>query len=127
MGPFTDNRTRFSDDIAVMAEPSPQKTAAPPLHCCPCGGSNLGQPISLEQASDRSSWRVGRRCPECELLGESVHSIPEIDAFDEQLELGSREMADALRSLEHANMGEMAAVFIYALADNLIGADDFGR
>ena len=104
-----------------------EETTHPGLHVCPECSSHLVQPISWEQASDRSSWRVGRRCPECEWLGESVHSIPEIDAFDEQLELGSRELADELRSLEHANMSEMAAVFIYALADDLIGADDFAR
>jgi hypothetical protein len=127
MGRFTDNRLWLSGDIAVMAEPSPQKTVAPLLHLCPCCGSSLVQPISWEQASDRSSWRVGRRCPECEWLGDSVHSIREIDAYDEQLELGSAELADELQSLEHANMSEMAAVIIYALADDLIGADDFGR
>jgi hypothetical protein len=127
MGRFTDIRRRPSDDIAVMAERSPQKTVAPPLHLCPCCGSSLVQPISWKQASDRSAWCVGRRCPECEWLGESVHGIPEIDAYDEQLELGSRELADELRSLEHANMSEMAAVFVYALADDLIGADDFAR
>jgi len=110
-----------------MAERSPQKTASPPLHLCPCCGSNLVQPVSWEQTGDRSGWRVGRRCPECEWVGESVHGLGEIDAFDEQLELGSCELANELRSMEHQNMSEMAAVFIYALADDLIGADDFAR
>lgn len=127
MGRITDNRLWFSGDIGVMAEPSPQKTVAPPLHLCPCCGSSLVQPISWEQASDRSSWRVGRRCPECEWRGDGVHSIREIDAYDERLELGSAELAGELRSLEHANMSAMATVFFYALADDLIGADDFAR
>ena len=78
-----------------------------------------------EQAGDRTHWRVWRRCPECEWAGEGVHGEGEIDAFDEQLDLGAHELADELRALEHANMSEMADAFVVALAADLIGADDF--
>jgi|SRR6476620_3049335 len=127
MGRFTDHRHRLGGDIALMPDSSSQKLASPPLHLCPSCGSSLVQPISWEQAADRSGWRVGRRCPECEWLGDSVHTIREIDAFDEQLELGSQELAGELRALEHANMSEMADTFVVALASDLIGADDFAR
>lgn len=108
-----------------MAEPGIDKTADRSLHVCPGCGSRLVQPTSWEQEEDRSHWRVWRRCPECEWACESVHNEVEIDAFDEQLDLGAHELADQLRSLEHANMSEMATSFVVALYSDLIGADDF--
>ena len=110
-----------------MAEPAPNEAADSSLHVCPDCGSALVQPTCWEQASDRSHWRVWRRCPECEWAGDSVHNEVEIDAFDEQLDLGSRELSDELRSLEHANMSEMIGAFVTALGNDLIGADDFAR
>jgi hypothetical protein len=107
-----------------MSEPS-NRTVDPALHVCPECGSGLVQPTRWKQEEDRTSWRVWRRCPECEWSCEGVHSETEIDAFDEQLDLGSHELADELRTLEHANMSEMASSFITALSHDLIGADDF--
>ena len=110
-----------------MAEPTPNEAVNRSLHVCPDCGSALVQPTSWEQASDRSHWRVWRRCPECEWTGQSVHNEIEVDAFDEQLDLGARELSDELRSLEHANMNEMVDAFITALGNDLITADDFAR
>lgn len=110
-----------------MAHRTPQKTLERSLHVCPVCGSSLVQPTLWEQAGDRSTWLVGRRCPECEWACESVHSGAEIDAFDEALELGAHELADELTALEHANMRQMAAGFTFALDNDLIGADDFDR
>lgn len=109
-----------------MAHRSPHPTIDLPLHVCPVCGSFLIQPTLWEQAGDRSHWRVGRRCPECEWTCESVHDATEIDAFDEQLELGAQELGDELAALEHANMGQMATSFAIALEHDLITADDFG-
>jgi hypothetical protein len=125
MGRITDHWRRFSLDIAGMAEPAPNKIADLSLHICPECGSPLVQPTCWEQEGDRSRWRVWRRCPECEWSCESVHDVVEIDAFDEQLDLGAHELADELRALEHANMAEMATAFTVALASDLIGPDDF--
>jgi len=75
--------------------------------------------------SDRTCWRVWRRCPECEWAASSVHGAAAIDAFDEQLDEGARELAGELRSLEQANMRAMAEAFTAALGKDLIGADDF--
>jgi hypothetical protein len=127
MGRITDHRNALNGDIAAMADRGSHKTVDRTLHLCPRCGSTLVQPISWEQTSERDGWRVGRRCPECEWLGDSVHNVGEIDAYDEQLELGTEELAGELRSMEHANMSEMAATFITALASDLIGADDFAR
>jgi hypothetical protein len=96
------------------------------LHICPSCGSELVQPTCWEQAGDRSHWRVWRRCPECEWTAQSVHGVDEIDAYDEQLDLGAHALADELRALEHSNMAAMADAFAAALAADLITADDFG-
>jgi len=101
------------------------KPAQRSLHICPECGSNLVQPTRWKQDGDRSHWRVWRRCPECEWACDEIHDEVEIDAFDEQLDLGAHELADQLRALEHANMTEMADSFITALSHDLISADDF--
>lgn len=109
-----------------MSDPGRNSTkATAELHICPRCGSSLVQPTAWEQAGDRAHWRIWRRCPECEWRCQSVHAEAEIDAFDEQLDLGAHELADELRALERANMADMAAVFAAALAADLIGADDF--
>jgi hypothetical protein len=108
-----------------MREQSHNQTQDKGLHVCPECGSCLVQPTCWEQAGDRAHWRIWRRCPECEWSCEGVHGEREIDAFDEQLDLGAHELADELRALEHANMADMADAFVAALAADLIGADDF--
>jgi hypothetical protein len=96
------------------------------LHVCPSCGSCLVQPTCWEQTSDRGSWRVWRRCPECEWSCDGVHRESEIDDFDEQLDIGAHELADELKALEHANMAQMTKAFVTALNADLISADDFG-
>jgi hypothetical protein len=95
------------------------------LHVCPRCDSGLVQPTCWEQAADRNHWRVWRRCPECEWSANGVHGEVEIDAFDEQLDIGAHELAEELRALERANMSAMADAFLVALRDDLIGPDDF--
>jgi len=109
-----------------MREPGPNHTKqVKALHVCPECGSSLVQPTCWEQAGDRAHWRIWRRCPECEWCTEGVHDESEIDAFDEQLDLGAHELADELKALEHSNMTAMADSFAAALAADLISADDF--
>ncbi len=109
-----------------MAERGRNKTKhRKDLHICPECGSDLVQPTLWEQAGDRSHWRIWRRCPECEWFCQGTHGEAEIDAFDEQLDIGAHALADELRALEHANMTDMADTFVAALAADLIGADDF--
>ena len=108
-----------------MRESANKKTKQARLHICPECGSDLVQPTCWEQAGDRTHWRVWRRCPECEWFCQGVHGEEEIDAFDEQLDLGAHALADELRALEHANMSAMADAFVAGLASDLITADDF--
>ena len=108
-----------------MQDPDAKQPTVASLHVCPECGSHLVQPTCWEQAGGRGNWRVWRRCPECEWTSEGVHGEAEIDAFDEQLDLGAHELADELRALEHSNMSDMADAFTVALSADLIGADDF--
>lgn len=109
-----------------MHEPGQNQTKpAVELHVCPECGSGLVQPTCWEQTGDRAHWRVWRRCPECEWSCDGVHGEREIDAFDEQLDIGAHALADELKALEHSNMSAMADAFVAALAADLIGADDF--
>jgi hypothetical protein len=123
----TDHRNALVLDSSVVADHSPDDTLDLTLHVCPACSSALVQPVSWEQDGDRRGWRVSRRCPECAWAGASVHNEVEIDAFDEQLDLGAQELAGELRALEHANMSQGANNFIRALQQDLIGADDFVR
>lgn len=109
-----------------MREPSRNRAEpAKALHVCPRCASCLVQPTCWEQAGNRNRWRVWRRCPECEWSCQGVHGEREIDAFDEQLDIGAHELADELKALEHSNMTDMANAFSTALAADLITADDF--
>jgi len=102
-----------------------QTETAAGLHICPSCGSCLVQPMSWEQGEDRAHWRIWRRCPECEWHSDAVHGEREIDDFDEQLDLGTHELAEELHAMEHENMAQMADAFATALATNLITAEDF--
>jgi hypothetical protein len=110
-----------------MRETSTSQTKpATGLHVCPGCGSQLVQPTCWEQAGDRGHWRLWRRCPECEWHGDAVHGETEIDAFDEELDLGTRSLNEVLKALEHENMEWIADTFAAALEADLISADDFG-
>jgi hypothetical protein len=102
-----------------------QTKIAAGLHVCPHCASRLVQPTCWEQTGDRGSWRLWRRCPECEWHCDEVHGEMEIDAFDEELDLGTRALSEALKALEHENMQFVADTFSAALAADLITADDF--
>jgi hypothetical protein len=111
-----------------MPETSPDKsqpTAA--LHLCPCCGSGMVQPLAWEPAGGRTTWRVWRRCPECDWRADGVYDEAAIEAYDELLDRGAHELAAELRELERANMAELAETFVAALDADLIGADDVAR
>jgi hypothetical protein len=104
----------------------PQKTQEKAeLHVCPECRSDLVQPVAWEQAATGNDWRLWRRCPECEWAGDDVHRETSIDEYDEQLDFGTRELAEELRSVEQSNMREGGERFIAALQADLILPEDF--
>lgn len=109
-----------------MSNASRAQTSKPTgLHVCPKCSSKLVQPTCWEQTSPRGHWRLWRRCPECEWLGDSVHGEREIDAYDEELDNGTASLADILRELERESMQRVVEVFATALEADLISAEDF--
>lgn len=97
------------------------------LHVCPECKSHLVQPTCWEQAREEGRWRIWRRCPECEWQADAVHGEREIDLFDEQLDFGTRELAEELKDLQRSNMQHVVDTFVAALEADLIGPDDFCR
>jgi hypothetical protein len=95
------------------------------LHVCPDCSSDLVQPIAWEQVSGSNDWRLWRRCPECEWAGDDIHSESHIDEYDEQLDFGTRELAEELRALQQTNMEESVERFVGALQADLILPEDF--
>ena len=104
-----------------------QVEASPGLHVCPECASQLVQPICWEQAGDRDRWRLWRRCPECEWRADAIYGDREIDAFDEQLDDGTRELSESLKTMVRENMEWLGNTFAAALAADLISADDFSK
>jgi len=102
-----------------------QATTALGLHVCPECDSPLVQPTCWEQTRQEGHWRIWRRCPECEWCVDGVHSEREIDHYDEQLDSGTRELADELKAFERANMEHVVETFVAALEADLIGPEDF--
>jgi hypothetical protein len=125
------NLTRAALDIRGVMPASKGKSKAPQsqsktqLHVCPECSSALVQPVAWEQVASSTEWRLWRRCPECEWNGDDVHREASIDEYDEQLDFGTRELAEELRALERANMEEAVDSFIGALQADLILPEDF--
>ena len=95
------------------------------LHVCPECASQLTQPTCWEQTPKRGTWKLWRRCPDCEWHGEGIFSEREIDDYDERLDHGTRELAGELRVLEQANMRAFLECFVTALDADLIRPEDF--
>lgn len=94
------------------------------LHLCLGCGSHLVYPTSWDEAG-QESWSVALRCPECESVREGVFSQRTVDAFDEELELGTDALTADLRSLCRANMAEEIERFASALEAGAILPEDF--
>ena len=95
------------------------------LHVCPECSSKLVQPVAREQAAGGNDWRLWRRCPECEWNGDEIHRESTIDDYDEQLDFGTRELAEELRALQQSNMEEAIDRFVSALQADQILPEDF--
>jgi hypothetical protein len=94
------------------------------LHVCPSCGSPLVQPSHWFERGD-GHWHVELRCPECEWRGHGTYSQREVDRYDEELDEGSQQLLEELRSLVRDNMEEEANRFAVALADDRILPEDF--
>ena len=111
----------------ASAEPHPASPAVEPdqaLHSCNSCGSNLVYPITWEEAGE-SSWAVSLRCPECEERREGVFNQDTVEAFDEELDLGTDALTSDYRRLCRANLAEEIDRFVAALDADAILPEDF--
>lgn len=103
---------------AAPAEP------AHDLHVCPCCTSTLVYPTSWEEAGE-DTWRVSLRCPECEHFRDGLFGEEAVEAFDEQLDVGTDSLVADYRRLMRANMEEEVELFMAALEAGAILPEDF--
>ncbi len=111
-----------ADEGATPAAPAVQPDQA--LHLCNSCGSGLVYPVTWEEAGD-SAWAVSLRCPECEDCRSGVFNQATVEAFDEELDLGTGALTSDYRRLCRANMAEEIDRFVAALAADAILPEDF--
>lgn len=100
------------------------RTATSSLHICPNCSSSLVQPVEWEPA-ERDSWFVLLRCPECEVFQAGLHSQPELDAYDEELDRGDAQLRVAYMQIASENMAAEIETFSGALEAGAILPEDF--
>jgi hypothetical protein len=111
----------------ASAERHPASPAVEPdqaLHSCNSCGSNLVYPVTWEEAGE-DNWAVSLRCPECEGRREGVFNQRTVEAFDEELDLGTDALTSDYRRLCRANLAEEIDRFVAALDAGAILPEDF--
>jgi hypothetical protein len=93
------------------------------LHSCNLCDSKLVYPVSWEETGD--DWAVSLRCPECEHRREGVFNQGTVEAFDEELDLGTDALTSDYRRLCRANMAEEIDRFVAAIEADAIVPEDF--
>ena len=109
---------------AVEAAGGDVRPERPALNVCPACDSDLVYPTSWEEAS-KSTWRVERRCPNCEWRHVGQFGDDELAAFDEALNDGTETLLITLRDTTRANMEAAVERLIDAIKLDLIEPMDF--
>ena len=73
------------------------------LHICPSCESDLVYPVSWEERAG-DSWRIERRCPNCEWRHAGEFTQDEVEIFDDALNDGTEDLLVNLRNFARANM-----------------------
>ena len=115
----------LNDTTTAAANPvSPAVEPDQALHSCSSCGSNLVYPVSWEESGD-NAWAVSLRCPECEGRRDGVFNQNSVEAFDEELDLGTDALTADYRRLCRANFAEEIDRFVAALQADAILPEDF--
>jgi hypothetical protein len=124
-GPAEPKRGSGVDPLCFAApRPKSAQRDATGLHVCPTCRCDLVYPISWAPADERN-WSVHLRCPECDWVGNGVHSQETVDRFDIELDRATDMLIEDLARLTRANMEEEIERFISALRADHILAEDF--
>ena len=100
------------------------RVRAAKLHRCLNCPSDLVHPIEWEP-TERDTWYVLLRCPECEVYRLGVFEQDTMDEFDRELDRGDDQLRAAYRRLVEENMAAEAARFERALGAGAILPEDF--
>ena len=124
------------EDVAVEATVTAQDEGRDPLalvgmddlecelHICPQCEGDLVYPVSWEERSG-DSWRIERRCPNCEWNHAGEYSQDEVELFDDVLNEGTEDLLVSLRNFARANMEEDVERLIEAIRLDRIQPMDF--
>lgn len=94
------------------------------LHVCPSCESDLVYPVSWEERAG-DSWRIERRCPNCEWRHTGEFSQDEVELFDDALNDGTEDLLVNLRNFARANMEADVERLIEAIRLGRIEPMDF--
>ena len=94
------------------------------LHVCPSCESDLVYPVSWEERAG-DSWRIERRCPNCEWRHSGEFSQDEVELFDDALNDGTEDLLVNLRNFARANMEADVERLIEAIRLGRIEPMDF--
>ena len=94
------------------------------LHVCPSCESDLVYPVSWEERAG-DSWRIERRCPNCEWRHTGEFSQDEVELFDDALNDGTEDLLVNLRNFARANMEADVERLIEAIRLGRIEPIDF--
>jgi hypothetical protein len=94
------------------------------LHLCPSCDSDLVYPVSWEERAGES-WRIERRCPNCEWRHAGEFSQDEVELFDDALNDGTEDLLVSLRNFSRANMEADVESLIEAIHMDRIEPMDF--
>jgi hypothetical protein len=104
--------------------PPPEATHQRELHICPQCASDLVQPVDWsEQPGGR--WNLLLECPNCAWCDTGIFDAAQVEAFEDNLDEGLRDMIEDLQRLAQANLAAEFERFARALAADLILPEDF--
>jgi hypothetical protein len=94
------------------------------LHVCPSCESDLVYPVGWEERAG-DSWRIERRCPNCEWRHVGEFTQDEVELFDDALNDGTEDLLVNLRNFARANMEADVERLIEAIQLDRIEPMDF--
>jgi hypothetical protein len=94
------------------------------LSACPSCGSSFLQPLRCEPQGE-ADVLVDMRCPECMTHLQAPFSRADMEELDRRQSEWREEIVAAYERSVTESMEALAAILVPALAQDLIGADDF--
>ena len=128
--PFS-NRRFFNFPEVEPGEIEVQDVNEIPLHVCTNGcGCDFVYPmqweeISFDEKTDKATWEMTLRCPECENIREGKFTDKQVGVLDQRLNEDTESLLLAIKNLSRSNMEEDVERISYALQHNAIEPMDF--